>query len=530
MFTHVHWPDMAVYAKQREILTSVRDNWTTFVHAANKMGKTRCAALVAIWFFATRFPARVITTSSSEAQLAHILWSEIGALIRTSAIPFAYKKNFLELRTVNTDTGNVYDEHYMVGHVAKSIENFQGHHLDFTDIPRVLFIIDEGSGVDDMFFEAAESQAHRILVIGNPLNTTNFFFKGCKKGDAESSSGIAKLDRHVIHISGEDSPNVIAAKRYYELGGKGRPPSVIPGVLQWHEYLYRKKHWDKSKKRTRLEGLFDEDSDALMFPMTKLDAAQEVWPYVPNHRGPFSMGLDVAMGGRDKTVWVIIDRFGVFDVIVRDYSDTMQIAGETIVLMNKYDIPGRRVCVDAGGGKSICDRLEEQARYVNPIWFGSSAEDSKSYFNARAEMYDMLSSAMDVDIWQCTKTGSGWEFPTIESEDEEDKEPEIAEHASCFALPPEDDLLREELACLPLIYDSEGKLRMLPKDVKNKLSETRKVHEKTIKELIGRSPDRADALALAVYARGNHVFVDQPDASALDDDDAQDWADFASMA
>jgi glucose-6-phosphate dehydrogenase assembly protein OpcA len=38
------------------------------------------------------------------------------------------------------------------------------------------------------FLEAAESFAHRILVIGNPLTNTNFFYRGCKAGDLQNPS------------------------------------------------------------------------------------------------------------------------------------------------------------------------------------------------------------------------------------------------------------------------------------------------------------------------------------------------------
>jgi len=68
-FVSLCWPQMKLYDKQREILLSVRDNVETFVHAANELGKTRIAAIGAVWFFASRTPARVVTSSSSESQL-----------------------------------------------------------------------------------------------------------------------------------------------------------------------------------------------------------------------------------------------------------------------------------------------------------------------------------------------------------------------------------------------------------------------------------------------------------------------------
>ena len=105
-FIAVCWPQMQIYEKQKEILLSVRDNIETFVHAANATGKTRTAALVAIWFFFTRQPARVITSSSSETQLDTILWNEIRHLISTSKFPLPLVVNYLSIKKRCTSRGS----------------------------------------------------------------------------------------------------------------------------------------------------------------------------------------------------------------------------------------------------------------------------------------------------------------------------------------------------------------------------------------------------------------------------------------
>jgi len=63
-----------------------------------------------------------------------------------------------------------------------------------------------------------------------------------------------------------------------------------------------------------------------------------------------------------------------------------------------------------------------------------------------------------------------------------------------FGLPLEYDELRRQLAPMPLLFDGEGRLFLPPK---NKRSPTST--EATIRDLIGCSPDEADALVLAVY-------------------------------
>ena len=65
-----------------------------------------------------------------------------------------------------------------------------------------------------------------------------------------------------------------------------------------------------------------------------------------------------------------------------------------------------------------------------------------------------------------------------------------------FAIRPGADMLRAELAILPLLYDSEGRMRLPPKDKKSETGEP------SLRQLLGRSPDRADSLVLAVHALG----------------------------
>jgi hypothetical protein len=470
-FISVCWPSMKLYDKQVDVLLSVRDNVETYVHAANELGKTRIAALIAIWWFASRTPARVITSSSSETQLNLILWSEIRHLISSAAYPLPFRVTNLRVEKLkDPKTQETEPRDYIVGHVTNEVENFQGHHLP-NDKPRVLSIFDEASGVPDAFSDAADSWAHRKLVIGNPLSTTNFFYRYCRTGDVPDPAGTANLLRKVIHIDGRDSPNVKAGLRWKEKGNIGPPPILIPGLLTYDEYLRREATWDEVKRTTRLYGKFYEGDQALLFPMSWLDTAMDPrrWDEVMRiQRTVEAIGLDVAAGGADKTCWTLIDYRGVIDQVVMDLSNTMEIAGRTIRMIEQHQVPAGRVAIDAGGGgKQISDRLREQGYYVTSIHFGEAADDPQAYKNRRAELYGNLRRLID---------------PQRE--------------VGGFLLPPDSAELRQELVVLPLQYDSEGRLYLPPKD---RIS-TNSTQTITIRQLLGRSPDRADSLALAAWA------------------------------
>jgi hypothetical protein len=67
-----------------------------------------------------------------------------------------------------------------------------------------------------------------------------------------------------------------------------------------------------------------------------------------------------------------------------------------------------------------------------------------------------------------------------------------------YGIPAEYTELRRQLAPLPLLYDGrkEGQLYLPPKTKKDPRSK-----EKTLKDILGCSPDRADAFVLMTYAQ-----------------------------
>lgn len=183
------WPDITFYNKQREVIYSVYENDETFVPAANMMGKDFVAAFITLWFFLTRTPCRVLTTSVDSTQLEGVLWGEIRRFIQTSRYPLEVERggplyvNHLHLRQVID--GAMCGLSYCVGRVAAKGEGMLGHHIaDVGDgVPRTLFVADEASGVDDISYERADTWARRKLIIGNCYPCRNFFYRGIKGGD-----------------------------------------------------------------------------------------------------------------------------------------------------------------------------------------------------------------------------------------------------------------------------------------------------------------------------------------------------------
>jgi hypothetical protein len=188
----IHW-----WSAQRAIAESVDRNKRTAVRAGHGVGKTYTAAGLASWWIDTRPDGMVVSTAPSAHQVHAILWEEIRALHRRLSLPG---------RVLLNDTWTMGDR--LVGFGRKPPDAAKGSDFDpstFQGIHRaggVLVIIDEGGGVPEWLFTAAETitttDNSRILVIGNPDNPGSQFAQVCTAGHP----GWAQL-----RISVFDSPN-----------------------------------------------------------------------------------------------------------------------------------------------------------------------------------------------------------------------------------------------------------------------------------------------------------------------------------
>jgi hypothetical protein len=386
--------------------------------------------------------------------------------------------------------------------------------------PTTLLVVDEASGVDDEGYEKADTWTHRKLVIGNPYQCSNFFSHGVKAGDMESErkdTGEENLYRKVIKIKAEDSPNIRLALAEIRAGKKPSHEELIPGLARYSDYLQRRKVWDKVRQCIGLDAEFYEGAENLLFPPDCLNHAETLFLAIVAHkRIAKAIGIDPAEGG-DSTCFAAVDEIGLIELVSKKTPNTAVITNETLAFMRAHHMDPNssydcsRVCFDrGGGGKQHADRLREQGYNVRTVGFGQSPtveqepgvvtkhEETKqdkerryAYFNKRAELYGRLSMRLD---------------PSIETTQFAIPKTAII-IASGEGLTPYDKL-RHQLSVIPLIYDSEGKLRLPPKNKKTANSK-----EVTLIDLIGYSPDEADAVALAVYAM--EVDASSPMAGAM---------------
>ena len=494
------WPSVEFYKEQREIIYSVRDNDETIVPAANAMGKDFVSAFIALWFFLTRTPCRILTTSVDKAQLEGVLWGEIRRFLQTSRVKLPLVVNHCHLRQVFE--GQVDGISYLMGRQAGKDEAVLGHHIARgpNGEPRTLFIADEASSIPDSVFEVADTWTHRQLIIGNTHFCTNKFYRAVNEGNlkARVRKGSSHLNdrywRKVIKIRAQDSPNVQLAQWQEAAGGDATYEILIPGVKDYDTYLKQRELWDPVRQSIWLDAEFYEGAGVRLFPPEWLNAAEERARQLGNsHRRAVAIGVDPAEGG-DDTSMAVVDEYGLIELISQSTPDTNIIPGLVLALMQKHKVIPQNVLFDAGGGgKQHADRLRAQGVPVRAVGFGEAAsaepkrglkllEDRKLdketayvYRNRRAEMYGILSLRLDPN-------GDG----------------------PRFAIPEEYQELRRQLAPIPRFYDDEGRLVLPPKNRKDPLATTENKRP-TLTEILGRSPDDADALVLATFGMVNRA-------------------------
>lgn len=317
------------------------------------------------------------------------------------------------------------------------------------------------------------------------------------------------LYRKVIKIRAEDSPNVRLGLAQLRSGRKPTNEMVVPGVLSWADYVKRRQTWDPVKQCIGLDANFWKGEDLLLYPPDWLARAHSLATSLSGSpRYAKAMGIDPAEGG-DKTCFVVLDEKGIIELISLKTVNTAVIVPRAIHLIIKYGLDPSRVCFDRGGGGiEHADLLRSRGYPVKTVAFGSPVgpepdqvsqsehynvkkkverkEEKYPYKNRRAEMYGELRLRLRP--------------PWLQGEEEGNP---LARNLSGqgFAIPAYHKELNRQLALMPLKYDDHGRMYLPPKTRKTRT----KLSEKTLEEIIGHSPDEADALVIALYALRSSV-------------------------
>lgn len=349
-----------LWAKQKEILNSVKNNPNTICVSCNAGGKTYSTAAVVLWFLYTHKDSIVLTSAPTWRQVISVLWAEIARLYHNAKIPLGG-----ELTTGKLQLGPKW---YALGLPSSEEVRFQGYHAE-----DILIVFDEAAGIEPHIYTAAQgnltSKNSRMLLTGNPTSPTGMFYEYSKNPNW-----------HKIHISAFDSPAIEEPDKYPFLVNR-----------KWIEE--RAAEWGTSSPMyvARVLGDFPIESEETLIPLSWLDAAVKRYLEKNNKDILVSehtyLGVDVARYGADKSVCASYQPNKVLPLKKLQGKDT--VAVQRMVNQEAMTAGHKLVQItvdDTGVGGGVTDNLRAQMMPVIGVNFNQKAQNRRFFRNARCEM------------------------------------------------------------------------------------------------------------------------------------------------
>lgn len=456
---------------QAEILHSVFKFREVAVKSCHGTGKSFNAARIALTFLTTHIGSIVVTTAPTWRQVKDVLWRELSS---------AYNRAGYELGGRLTKVGLDYDDDwYAIGLSTTEPDKFQGYHSD-----NILVIVDEAAGIEEPIFEGVRAitsneNAH-VLYIGNPTSVEGTFYQAFKNPRVKQYT-----------ISAFDTPNFTAnnIRDIDDLIATFTPPADVdpveyrptlelpyPALISptWVYERYLEWGTDSPMWQARVMGEFPSQADSTLIPLNMIEASMDA-EYRKEHgwdilQGQTSYGVDVARFGTDRTVIFGVHGGYVEDPVILYKQDLMAITDRIIQTVDHSEWHTPIRVDDTGLGGGVTDALNKALRQTDeggktyhyrvvPINFGESANDKEKFYNKRAEMY--------------------WNLRELIINKK-------------LALP-KNDQLANELASIRYEYTNKQQIKIEAKE--------------DIKKRVGKSPDLADALALA-FSKGAPSYKD----------------------
>lgn len=437
---------------QIRILVAVRDHMRVAVSSGHKVGKSVIDAVVALWFFCSFEEARVIMSSVTSRQVDQILWRELRMLHRRATRPIGGELHELARSGLKSA-----DFREIVGFTAREAEAVAG-----ISGKNLLYILDEASGIGEDINEAIEGNragGARVLMTSNPTQNDGFFFDAFHKYQASDANpnGI-----HCFQISSEDSPNVRAGR------------IVVPGLATKEWVEEKKREWgeDSALYAVRVRGQFARREAGRAIDLHTIELAEQRWGDAPCD-GVLTIGLDPAGDGIEGDESVFAWRRGLKVLGLLAFRG-LSLDAHLVHLMSIIREHGRpaeraRVVLDREGSIGFDLYRKTLQPYLEQF-----KEDRRPF-----DMFPIRASdraTREIDAWDRQRDAlwgnlAKWLRPV--------------ERNGIGGAIPEDSRLAAELHAPMWIAGPKGRVKITGK--------------KELRKILGRSPDRADAVALAVW-------------------------------
>lgn len=439
------WAEDGQRQYQAEICYAVVDHAATFVVSGNGVGKDFITSCIVPWWMCTG-EGIAITTAPTDRQVREILWGELRTRYKQSVAPLGGRMFPAEPKWLSEVT----DKWYARGYTATDENAWQGRHAR-----RVLVVGDEAAGIPQFVWPAmmgcAVGEEDRLLWIGNPTCGPDHPF-----AKAASQPDVPKK-KITIRVKSTETPNYRQGK------------DVIPGLMSREgvDRIVRTYGANSAITNARVNAIFPVAGAMSLIGYQHVGPCRERFAEgvkaTDRERKDARVGCDVARFGDDlATAYVCMGP----EIVVPDgwpkaQADQVEITDALAAVAREWS--PLTISIDGGAmGPGPIDYLRHpdhrkrleipQHVQILEVLFGAKAYDEEQFADRRTELWvtmrDWLKDVGAVDL---------------------------------------DEDLAEELMS-PTIKWVGRRLKLEPK--------------LDTKERLGRSPDRADGLALAI---GGHV-------------------------
>lgn len=443
-----------LWSGQVEILKSIRDNTNTTCRSGHKCGKSTALAVAALWFYSTFDRARVFLTAVKATQIDDVIWKEIKRLYRQSRSPLGSFKGDPRSAVypldgeifVNARTGlRADDERQVWGFTAQKGEGLAG-----ISGPNILVLADEASGIADEFFIvlgsslAGSGGTVRKCYISNPTKTTGEFYR---------SHTVNAALFHPIHLSSEDTPN---ARGTGEIPGLAGPAWIAEKKVEYGE--------DSAAYAVRVRGDFVSSRNGKIIAQAIIAEAQKAWPTAET-TGDLQIGIDPAGDGvvGDETAVAVRIGSKIETVLTWRGQTEAAIVKHVLELLTTYrahrgveGVP--RIAIDSEGGigTRVLEKLRVALENIPHRTELISVRSGKKFYGSPE--FDSIRDGLWGQTAEWLMAG-GALFPDVK--------------------------LAQELEAPSFEPDKFERYVATPK--------------KLLRKMLGRSPDRADAVCLSIW-------------------------------
>ena len=437
--------DATLWDRQAEIAHAVETERRLAVKACHASGKTFVAAAVALWFACRYRNARVITLAPGWLTTRAVIWSEIHSLLQRARLK-------LPTTVANQTEIRFGADNLLLGLSANEPTRLQGHHAE-----HILLIADEATGINSEFWPAVEgilaSGDSHLLLLGNPTVSSGYFYDAFGRNRAAWKT---------FTISAFDTPNLtgISLERLLKMSDEELDDNSHPFLTTRRWVKDRWAEWFNGSPensplwQSRVLGEFPSASSNTLIPLALLEAACR--PAI-DHGEQVIIGVDPAGPGRDRTVAVACAGGAILDVGV--FTDA-NAEGPTIQFIRKWRDRIRVVRVDTAGiGYYFCEHIRSSGYRTEGVNVASSSADKERFANLKAERF-----------WFLRERFAKGQISGLSDE------------------------MLAELAAIEYVVDTHGRIA-----IESKASVT---------SALGRSPDLAEALMIALGDYESHIDLD----------------------